>query len=47
MKASVKRMSRPSRQFSIAVGEALVSVFWQQARATLNNKFPNRSLSGV
>lgn len=47
MKASVKRMSRPSRQFTIAVGEALFSTFWGQRLAILNGKFPNHSLSGV
>lgn len=47
MKASVKRMKRPSRQFSIAVGESLTMHFWQRARAVLNAKFNNRSVSGV
>lgn len=47
MKASIKRMSRPSRQLSIAVGESLTMHFWQRARAVLNQKFPNRSVQGA
>jgi len=43
MKKSVKRMSRPSRQLSIAVGESLVRAFWGTRLVLLADKFPARN----
>lgn len=47
IKKSVKRMSRPSKQLSIAVGESLVRRFWAIRLVLLADKFPARNQVGV
>lgn len=42
-KNSVKRMSRPSRQLAISVGESLIRSFWETRLVLLADKFPARN----
>lgn len=46
MKKSVKRMSRPSKQLSIAVGESLLRAFYGTRLVLLADKFPSRNQVG-
>lgn len=43
MKASVKRMSRPSKQLSIAVGQSMLHRFYSTRLVLIQDKFPART----